>query len=215
MKKFGTPIGAGPGSESEKVGLDAVGTPLPVGSVTFGVALALAFALALRCPLPWGVVVVCGRVEGFCFLVGRLGAGPGLVLEDDEVVVELEVELELELEDEDDELEPELLELDPVPLGPEDDEVVVLDELELAGTQVSVSEAIPPVTGRLRLEIGVPGATSGTVKVWGCPTTGVIVTVQVSADAAEVPRPARATRRLPASASTTSSFRLLTVSDSS
>jgi hypothetical protein len=32
MKKFGTPIGAGPGSESEKVGLLAAGTPLPVGS---------------------------------------------------------------------------------------------------------------------------------------------------------------------------------------
>lgn len=27
MKKFGTPIGAGPGSEKEKVGFDAVGTP--------------------------------------------------------------------------------------------------------------------------------------------------------------------------------------------
>jgi hypothetical protein len=31
MKKFGTPIGAGPGSDSEKVGLVAAGTPLPVG----------------------------------------------------------------------------------------------------------------------------------------------------------------------------------------
>ncbi len=31
MKKFGTPIGAGPGSDSEKVGLLAEGTPLPVG----------------------------------------------------------------------------------------------------------------------------------------------------------------------------------------
>jgi hypothetical protein len=31
MKKFGTPIGAGPGNESEKVGLFAAGTPLPVG----------------------------------------------------------------------------------------------------------------------------------------------------------------------------------------
>jgi hypothetical protein len=27
MKKFGTPIGAGPGSESENVGFDGVGTP--------------------------------------------------------------------------------------------------------------------------------------------------------------------------------------------
>jgi hypothetical protein len=31
MKKFGTPIGAGPGSESEKDGLEADGTPLPDG----------------------------------------------------------------------------------------------------------------------------------------------------------------------------------------
>jgi hypothetical protein len=27
MKKFGTPMGAGPGSANEKVGLDGVGTP--------------------------------------------------------------------------------------------------------------------------------------------------------------------------------------------
>ena len=31
MKKLGTPIGAGPGSESENVGLLAEGTPLPLG----------------------------------------------------------------------------------------------------------------------------------------------------------------------------------------
>jgi hypothetical protein len=36
MKKLGTPIGAGPGSESEKVGLEAFGTPLPVGRLTVG-----------------------------------------------------------------------------------------------------------------------------------------------------------------------------------
>jgi hypothetical protein len=31
MKKFGTPIGLGPGSESENVGFDGLGTPLPEG----------------------------------------------------------------------------------------------------------------------------------------------------------------------------------------
>ena len=36
MKKFGTPIGDGPGSESENVGLPAVGTPLPLGSLAAG-----------------------------------------------------------------------------------------------------------------------------------------------------------------------------------
>jgi hypothetical protein len=30
MKKFGTPIGAGPGTENEKLGLDGVGTPFAV-----------------------------------------------------------------------------------------------------------------------------------------------------------------------------------------
>ena len=38
MKKFGTPIGAGPGSANEKVGLDGVGTPGPVGPEAFGLA---------------------------------------------------------------------------------------------------------------------------------------------------------------------------------
>jgi hypothetical protein len=31
MKKFGTPIGAGPGSDSENVGLFGEGTPFPLG----------------------------------------------------------------------------------------------------------------------------------------------------------------------------------------
>jgi hypothetical protein len=35
MKKFGTPIGAGPGRESEKDGFDAEGTPLPEGNAAF------------------------------------------------------------------------------------------------------------------------------------------------------------------------------------
>lgn len=104
MKKFGTPIGAGPGSDSEKLGFDGDGTPLPVGSPAFGVAG------ALRCLA--GVVdvevVVCGRLEGFCWVVGRLGTGLADVLEDDEREVELEVELEEE---------GELLELELVGLG--------------------------------------------------------------------------------------------------
>jgi len=53
MKKFGTPIGAGPGSDSENVGLLAVGTPLPVGRVDLvlrGFALDVRFfGLALTC----------------------------------------------------------------------------------------------------------------------------------------------------------------------
>jgi hypothetical protein len=59
MKKFGTPIGAGPGRESEKDGFDAEGTPLPDGSEAFGF-------LALR-RLTAGVVAVAGDGcdEGF------------------------------------------------------------------------------------------------------------------------------------------------------
>lgn len=153
MKKFGTPIGAGPGSDSEKVGLLVPGTPFPVGSETFF------FALACWWPPGW-VVVGCRWVEGFCFLA-RLGARLGAVLDEDED--EVEVELEVVLDDED-ELEEEEDELEL--LGVELEVVVVLDELVLSGTQVSVSEVGTPATGgRLRLEIGVPGATLGTVKV--------------------------------------------------
>jgi len=36
MKKLGTPIGAGPGSDSEYVGLAADGTPLPLGRLLAG-----------------------------------------------------------------------------------------------------------------------------------------------------------------------------------
>jgi hypothetical protein len=56
MKKLGTPIGAGPGSDSEKVGFDGFGTPLPVGRLAFG-GLGL---LARR-----GAVVVGLTLEGF------------------------------------------------------------------------------------------------------------------------------------------------------
>jgi hypothetical protein len=38
MKKFGTPMAAGPGTENEKVGLKGVGTPGPVGPVVAGFA---------------------------------------------------------------------------------------------------------------------------------------------------------------------------------
>jgi hypothetical protein len=52
MKKLGTPIAAGPGRDSEKVGFEADGTPLPVGSfgaagVEDGLELPLALFLCL------------------------------------------------------------------------------------------------------------------------------------------------------------------------
>jgi hypothetical protein len=41
MKKFGTPIGAWPGSDSEKVGLAADGTPVPAVVVVVVVVFGL------------------------------------------------------------------------------------------------------------------------------------------------------------------------------
>jgi hypothetical protein len=49
MKKLGTPIGAGPGNDSENVGLEVLGTPLPEGRVELGEELLLFLVLALRC----------------------------------------------------------------------------------------------------------------------------------------------------------------------
>jgi hypothetical protein len=144
MKKLGTPIGAGPGSESEKVGLLVPGTPLPEGRTAF-------FGLAFLWPEVVGGLTVCGCVDGFCFLVGLPDSGVGVVL-DDEVEVEVEVVLV--------ELEVELEVVVEVPEGEVDVVVVVvLVELEEEGTQVSVSDTMTPVTGRFRLEIGVPGGT--------------------------------------------------------
>ena len=73
MKKFGTPIGAAPGSANENVGLDAVGTPrLPRGfdglvDFFFGLPLPL-FADGLLAGFrpPW-----CE--EGCCDVAGTLG----------------------------------------------------------------------------------------------------------------------------------------------
>jgi len=50
MKKFGTPIGAGPGSDSENVGFEAVGTPFwfeALADFGFGFGFGLGFGLGL------------------------------------------------------------------------------------------------------------------------------------------------------------------------
>ncbi len=77
MKKFGTPIAAGPGSENEKVGLDGVGTPPgPMYAGGFGGAGGFTLPLGLTvdgavvgplCELGWlvpGPLVCGGVVEG-------------------------------------------------------------------------------------------------------------------------------------------------------
>ncbi|MGI9184965.1 MAG: hypothetical protein ACR2GZ_08375 [Solirubrobacteraceae bacterium] len=141
MKKFGTPIGAAPGSESEKVGLLVPGTPLPEGRTTFFFFLALG-------PEDRAGVPACGCVDGFCFLAGLPASGVGVVLD-----LEVEVEVEVVLE----------LERDVVVVDPEAElelvVVVVVVELPEVGVQVSVSDTTTPEIGSFRLEIGVPGGT--------------------------------------------------------
>lgn len=175
MKKFGTPIGAGPGSDSEKLGFDGLGTPLP-----FGRPLALGFlllALILALALAWPGALAFGWCEeGGCT---RRRVGVGVlerrvdVVEDEDVEVEVEVELG--------------------GLGEVVEELVLVDRggglvavlvlvLEGVGTQDSVSETTTPEIGSLMAEIGVPGGTF-TLKVRVWPVRSLTVIVQASAEA--------------------------------
>src|SRR5437660_2384822 len=79
MKKLGTPIGAGPGSANEKVGLAGVGTPLLVtggggvgGLAFFGLAFfGLGFGLAVGLLRLWPACPVPGfSFVGFLVLFG-------------------------------------------------------------------------------------------------------------------------------------------------
>ena len=212
MKKFGTPIGAGPGSENENVGLLANGTPAPVGPV--GV-----FALFLFWPAE-DELDGCGRDEERCFLPPWAGCGPaGLVdelLVDDELLLEEPPPLEpLEPPEDEPEVEVELL-LDEVVVGA----VVVEEVVEVvvvavvlapepaAGAQVSLSDTTVPVIGRPRLEIGVPGEAL-TLKVYVWPPRTVTVTVQASADALPNPIAPSTVSVAAVTASTTTSFPLI------
>ena len=93
MKKFGTPIGAAPGSDSEKVGLEGEGTPLPVGSVLADVPPEAAWLRRARllggACLALALAVAAPRCDGFSAPPGPLGAG---VVEELVVVVVLEVD---------------------------------------------------------------------------------------------------------------------------
>ena len=170
MKKFGTPIGAGPGSDRENVGFWADGTPLPVGSVDVRlrdrlrlVAGFFCLALALGAPVD----------DGFSLRLDPVGAGLELVeelvvvevplldvLEDDEPEVEVELEGDVVVELE------ELLDAGVVVV---DVLVVVVLVEPLAGvaTQESVSDApAGSVIGNGICPTGVPGGTFATVKVY-------------------------------------------------
>jgi hypothetical protein len=196
MKKFGTPIGAGPGSESENVGLVADGTPLPVGSLLAAGVLDFDFDLGF-----WPEPGLIGLGPPLCADTGWFLGGPerrgGVCVGPVEVVLEVEVELELlvevvlvvdvvelELELKLDELLVEVgVELvvdEPVVDEPVDDPV---DEpVVVAGAQLIVSETTTPVIGSDSDETGVPAGTF-TGKVNCCPPSSVTVTVHASAEA--------------------------------
>ena len=102
MKKFGTPIGAGPGSESEKVGLVADGTPLPVGSLFAAGAVVFVLGLGLDFDFDlgfWPEPGLIGLGPPLCVDVGWILPGPegcgGVSVAPVEVVLVLEVVLEL------------------------------------------------------------------------------------------------------------------------
>jgi hypothetical protein len=198
MKKFGTPIGAGPGSESENDGLVADGTPLPVGSLLAGevvlvLGLDLDFDFCLGFWREPGLIALgpplC--VEVGCVLAGPEGCG-GVCVRPVDVVLEVEVELEVEdvVLDEpvvDDVVGLELvLVLDELELLVELGVELVVDELVVvAGPQLIVSDTTTPLIGSESDETGVPAGTL-TGKVSCCPPSKVTVTVQASAEAAGI-----------------------------
>ena len=158
MKKFGTPIGAGPGSDSENVGLLAVGTPLPLGRADpvlpdFGVdARFLRLALARGLPLD----------DGCSLRPDPVGEGLELVEELDVVDVLLLLE---ELEDDDPELEVEL----------EGEVVVELDELDEdeageLGVVVLLVVVVVELDDELVVQTGVSVAATGS----GSPVAAMI-----------------------------------------
>jgi len=227
MKKFGTPIGAGPGSDSENVGFEVLGTPLPVGSLAAGVVVLVVFFFGL---LFFGVLVegVWPWLDDFS---GDEDVGCGVVLDELVVVVllvpgalewpgalecegEVEVELEVvgeeddelaEEDDEDDELELEDEELDE--LGGAVVVVVVVvdvDDEAAGGAQIIVSETAPGMlTGGMTPGVAVTGPT-----VCVPPPTRVTVIVHVSAKAIGMAARPRTTKIEAASSSTARSLRL-------
>jgi hypothetical protein len=188
MKKFGTPIGAGPGSDSENVGFEVLGTPLPVGSLVAGVVVVVVFFFLA---LLFFVVFVEGVWPWLDDFSGDEEVGCGVVLDEVVVVVvfvvpECEGEVEVEVvvvvvvddddEDEDEEeAEEELDELGDVVVVVV---VVVVDDDEVvAGAHVIVSETAPGMlTGGITPGVAITGPT-----VCVAPPTRVTVTVHVSA----------------------------------
>jgi hypothetical protein len=213
MKKFGTPIGAGPGSESEYVGFVALGTPLPEGS--FGEAVFF-FSVAPWC-LPFFFVELFSEpppwLEAFS---GDDEVGDAVVLVVDVVVCECEAEVEVELDVVvvDDELDDELLEVpelvELLEVGVDVVVVVVVDVGLVAVVHVIVSDtiAIPVGSGSVSCDGGVAGGAS-TLKVSVCPSISFTVTVHGSAAASEIAKTARPKRKTAVAAKSADSRRLM------
>lgn len=219
MKKLGTPIAAGPGMASEKVGFEAAGTPLPEGRFAAGagcLALGLAdvaFGLVRDgllaglwlwdcgcedccspCPLPDGVVGV------FDFLPWPVVVPLVVVeLEDED-----EVEVEVVDEEEDEELDDEL-ELG----GLEDEEVVEVVVVLEVGVAAHVADRSLAPAGSPIEEVGVPGGTL-TVNDSVPPVRRRTVTVHVFADAEAEPNTSAVTTAATAASAAISLWRCLT-----
>jgi hypothetical protein len=173
MKKFGTPSGAGPGTENEKVGFDGVGTPFfAVGAGGFDEVEVVVEVLGPVAPvLPFVVGPVAPVLpvvfEPFGPLVPPLLLPPEPLgcEEDDEPVVVLEDE-----DEDDDPLDP----LDPVdPLG----------LVEVGGGAHDADTLFTgPIPAGSICEAGVPDGTL-TLNDSVCPVSSVTVTVHWSAEA--------------------------------
>ena len=182
MKKFGTPIGAGPGSDSENVGLLAVGTPLPLGRADpvlpdFGVdARFLRLALARGLPLDDGCSLRPDPVGEGLELVEELDVVDVLLLleelEDDDPELEGEVVVELDELDEDEAGELGVVVLLVVVVVELDDELVVQ-----TGVSVAATGSGSPVAAMICATVAPAGTGTAT------PVDG-IVTEQVSSAAA-------------------------------
>lgn len=201
MKKFGTPIGAGPGSEKEKVGFVAVGTPVLVRSGVDGFLVRLAgggvalptvlLLLSLVCfgvgpatDLAWRLV------DGCCGLPGPLPCGGPWV----EVLVDVVVVVT-------------------APVAPAVVVVVVVVPVVVVEAQLSVTVWIgpvgTPVVGIAIEDSGVPGGTS-TEKENVCPVSSVTSRTHCWAEAVGSQAIApMALATVPAEAKTSNSFRLL------
>jgi hypothetical protein len=172
MKKFGTPIGAGPGRANEKVGLDGVGTPLLVtgGGGVGGLARFFLFFFFFFCfglgfgAAGWVTFLPASEVPGLSFVGLCPLPWPATVVEVWMVVVGVE------LLDVDEEEPGEVF----FGLGFEVVEVVVLEGgVEVGAVAVTVSAGVVAVAGGQDWETlviaapggsgselgGVPGAT--------------------------------------------------------